>query len=202
VAADREAILARVGRHHNDRLQLSNPQAGVFAAQVSFPLPGGVLYTERRGWAAVDVQARGARFRFVTTHLLPEGPGNPVQELQGLEVLAGPASTALPVVYVCDCNSRADGTGTATHANVLAAGFDDAWAEDHPRRPGLTCCQAEDLRNPVSTVDQRIDFVFVRARGVHVRDVELVGASPRERTADGLWPSDHAGVVATIQFRR
>jgi len=122
-----------------------------------------------------------------------------VQEAQGAEMLAGPANTTLPVVYVCDCNSRADGTGTATYADALAAGFADAWLERERHDPGLTCCQAEDLRNPVSLFDQRIDLVLVRGRA-HVRQIQTVGGAQEDRTPDGLWPSDHAGVVATLQL--
>lgn len=200
---DREVILARVDRAHNDPLVLTNVQDGTFVAQVSFDLPTGATYTQRRGWLSVDVEARGAQFRFVTTHLEPESlvaEVNAVQEAQGAEVLAGPANTTLPVVYVCDCNSRADGTGTATYADALAAGFADAWLERERHDPGLTCCQAEDLRNPVSLFDQRIDLVLVRGRA-HVRQIQTVGGAQEDRTPDGLWPSDHAGVVATLQLQ-
>jgi hypothetical protein len=32
-------------------------------------------------------------------------------------------------------------------------------------------------------------------------DMVIVGEEPRDRTASGLWPSDHAGVVAGIAVR-
>ena len=197
---DREVILALASRHHNDPLELSNAQTGTFGAQLPFPLPNGSVYRQRRGWAAVDVRTRGAEFRFVTTHLEPEGVGNAVQEAQGREVVAGPANTPLPVVFVCDCNSRADGTGTMTYVELLSAGFDDTWRARQPHDDGLTCCQAADLRNAESLFDRRIDFVLARgeARAQHV---ELVGERLEDRLESGLWPSDHAGVVATLQFR-
>ena len=28
--------------------------------------------------------------------------------------------------------------------------------------------------------------------------VDVVGEEPADRTASGLWPSDHAGVIATL----
>lgn len=105
------------------------------------------------------------------------------------------------VVYVCDCNSRADGTGTSTHANTLAAGFRDAWSERHPRDPGFTCCQDADPSNLQSLLDQRLDIVFVRG-DAHVRHASVTGDEEGDRRADGLWPSDHAGVVAAVRFRR
>jgi endonuclease/exonuclease/phosphatase family metal-dependent hydrolase len=123
-----------------------------------------------------------------------------VQEAQGQELLAAHAGASLPVVLVCDCNSRADGTGTATYADLLAAGFTDTWSARWRAAPGFTCCQDEDLRNPTTAVDQRIDLVLVRGRA-HVRHVTVTGEDEAERTPAGLWPSDHAGVTATIQFK-
>ena len=196
---DREVILARTVRKANDPIVLTNVQSGVFAAQLTFPVPGG-SYTQNRGWLSVDVALRGAHFRFVTTHLDPEGVANPVQEAQGLELLAGPANTTLPVVLVCDCNSRADGTGTATYGDLIAGGFADAWSARWRRADGFTCCQDEDLRNPTTALDQRIDLVLVRGRA-HVRHATVTGEDETERTPEGLWPSDHAGLTATIQFK-
>jgi endonuclease/exonuclease/phosphatase family metal-dependent hydrolase len=194
---DREVILARAGR----QLKLSNVQEGTFATQVEAPIPGtATVYREKRGWLSVDVKTRGDRFRFITTHLLAEGIFDPIQVAQGAELVANPANTPLPVILVCDCNSRADDTGTATYANLLAAGFVDVWTERHPDDPGLTCCEAADLRNPVSLFDQRIDLILVRGRA-DVGTLFRTGANDEDRTALGLWPSDHAGLVGTLELR-
>lgn len=94
---------------------------------------------------------------------------------------------------------------------MLEAGFSDAW-----ERTGrgvaacFTCCQEKDLRNAVSALDERIDFVLVRdARAPRGADLpgavalELVGEEDADRTAvSGLWPSDHAGLVATLRLPR
>lgn len=194
---EREVMLVRA----DSRIRLSNVQDGTFVAQVAFALPGSPApYVETRGWIAADVRRGDDRFRFITTHLLAEGIFDPVQVAQGAELVSGPASTRLPVVLVCDCNSRADNTGTETYVNLLAAGFDDAWVERHPHRPGLTCCQAEDLRNPVSSFDQRIDLILVLGRAA-VTHVFRTGDRQGDRTEAGLWPSDHAGVVGTLLVR-
>ncbi len=177
---DREVILARAA----DALTLSNVQEGTFATQSGFALPDGTFYVAKRGWLSVDARKGDDTLRFT----------------QGQEVVAGPAQTSLPVIFVCDCNSRADNTGTATYANLLAAGLEDAWLERHPHQAGLTCCQDEDLRNEASHFDQRIDLVLVRG-GAHVHHVVRTGESEHDKTASGLWPSDHAGVVATVDFR-
>ena len=47
---DREVILARADHEP----KLSNVQEGTFSANVSLLLPGGAVYTEKRGWLSVD----------------------------------------------------------------------------------------------------------------------------------------------------
>jgi hypothetical protein len=48
-----------------------------------------------------------------------------------------------------------------------------------------------------STLTQRIDFALFTAP-FGVVDIHRVGISPFDKTDTGLWPSDHAGLVATF----
>lgn len=202
---DREVILARTDLHTSD-LKLSNPQVGNFATNCVIPSITGPT-TILRGWAAVDGKIRGKEFRFVTTHLDGDCLAftSAIQVAQANEILQGPANTALPVIFVGDFNSNADGSnniplfGTPTYGNLIAAGFEDAWSLGNPEDPGFTFGQAADLLNPISTLSVRIDLVLFRG-DLDVEDVEIVGADEDERTPSGLWPSDHAGVVATLEF--
>lgn len=187
---DRDVILARTDLSV-DNLQLSNVQASNFQTNLS----AGPL-TLKRGWTAVDVKIRGKAFRLVNTHLEPLHPG--VQAAQVQELLDGPGDTALPVVFVGDFNSAADGSTTATYANLIAVGFVDAWSQANLGDPGLTCCHLELLNNPDSSVfTRRIDLVLFRG-GFGVVGAERVGEEPADKTSSGLWPSDHAGVAATL----
>jgi endonuclease/exonuclease/phosphatase family metal-dependent hydrolase len=189
---DRIAVLARTGPPH--KLTLSNVKTGTFAAKLVVPAAAGPL-TLPRGWISVDAEHRkGGRFRLVATHLEAFNPG--VQVAQGAELLAGPTATTLPVVLTGDLNSRADGLGTPTYANLLAGGFTDAWSAVG-KGPGLTCCFAPSLLGPPA-LDKRIDLVL--ARGVTPVRAEVVGDEPDDRTSSGLWPSDHAGVVAKLRL--
>ena len=83
----------------------------------------------------------------------------------------------------------------------MPAGWQDAWtaaghASDDPA--GHTSGQAPDLANAESLLRQRIDYVFVRDAAV---DGVRAGGSRRRRTGStGLWPSDHAGVVAEVRL--
>ena len=196
---DRDVILART----DSALQISNVQSANFETNAVIPVPVIGTFTVRRGWVSVDATLGGTTFRFVNTHLESVSPV--VQLLQALEILSGPADTTLPVVLVCDCNSSASGEGpdaTPTYAALLESGFTDAWSEKHPGADGFTCCQAADLRNLPSALIERIDFVLFRG-DFDVRHAALLGAAPGDRTKKParLWPSDHAGVAATLELR-
>src|ERR1041384_6857008 len=77
-----------------------------------------------------------------------------------------------------------------------------------PITKGNTCCHLSGLADsgpPAGTFDQRIDYVFARGFGVVGRDlhgqITRYGVlKPDQLTGpDGtLWPSDHAGLVATL----
>ncbi|MGC2611732.1 MAG: hypothetical protein WA320_16770 [Candidatus Sulfotelmatobacter sp.] len=78
--------------------QWSNPQSGQFVNQLVLPTPiGPVPYP--RAWATVDAQFFGHSFHYVNTHL--ESFDANVRELQGDELRAGPANSALPVYSGC-----------------------------------------------------------------------------------------------------
>jgi hypothetical protein len=83
----------------------------------------------------------------------------------------------------------------------INAGFSDAWKQRNPLLSGFTCCQAADLLNPNLALSSRIDLVLTR--GISVEDIKLVGDQPSDRTPSDppLWPSDHAGLLATLRIR-
>ena len=196
----REVILAR----KTSGLRLTNAQGDQYAAFVTVPTIIGVPVALPWAWASVDVTHRGRSFRFATTHLDPLS--GVAQQLQANEFLAGPGSTTLPIVWVGDFNSNAEGTvitgvpsATATYRSIIASGYADAWSARHPSDPGLTCCQATNLLNPTSTLTERVDLVLTRGP-FRVGKASLVGEDASDRLANGLWPSDHAGVVVTIEL--
>jgi hypothetical protein len=48
---------------------------------------------------------------------------------------------------------------------------------------------------------QRIDLILFRENQINVHDIKLVGAHSSNRIPSGQWPSDHAGVVATLSIK-
>jgi endonuclease/exonuclease/phosphatase family metal-dependent hydrolase len=200
---DRDVLLARTDLPVSE-FQVLNVQAQTFASNVviSSPLFGSL--PNPRGWISVDAQIRGTPYRFVTTHL--EGVSPSIQEAQGNELLQGPANTALAVVIGGDFNSAAVGgpDPSVTYHNFITAGFVDAWAATHPPQlgnPGLTWpLHGEDFDTSTSTPTERIDLVLVRG-GAKALGAQLLGNTTADLTTpSGLWPSDHAGVVAQLQM--
>ena len=185
----RDALLVRI----DPKIKIRSVRKGLYTTTT--PLFGGFV-TAKRGWVYADASIAGRRFRVVTTHL--ESFNNTSQVAQGQELAAGPASTPLPTILLGDLNSRADGTGTPTQANLLAAGFQDAWPQAHPGEIGLTCCHSDDLRELGGPFYSRIDYVLVR-NGFRATAAGIVGEKPQDRLA-GLWPSDHAGVWARLRL--
>ena len=80
---------------------------------------------------------------------------------------------------------------------MRAAGYRDAW-NDVGAGDGFTCCHAAGLRDPAS-LDMRIDLVLFRG-AIEAVSADVVGEAPDDRTASGLWPADHAGVLTTLRL--
>ena len=190
---DRDVILA--GANNKD-FTLSNIQGAQFAANLPLITPFGSMNI-LRSWVSVDLTFdNGDKVRVVSTHLEALSPI--IQEVQADELLNGTGNTDIPIVFIGDFNSNANGTGTQTYTKLKDAGFIDAWTIKG-KGTGFSCCQAEDLLNQNSYLTNRIDLVMFRG-DFKVKDIELVGNSQNDRTISGLWPSDHAGVVATLKL--
>lgn len=193
---DRGVILARSDASRSV-LRLSNVQTGNYASVCprAIPFP--------RGWMSVDVKSKGKSFRFISTHL--ETEDCPATQLaQAAELLGGPARTSLPVILAGDFNSDANRgpspTSTPTYPALIEAGFTDAWSSINAEAV-FTCCHAADLLNstPFSLQQTRIDLVLTRGN-FEAMNVIRLGAEGADRTASGLWASDHAGIAATLVF--
>ena len=196
---DRDVILVRA-RSLARGLQVSRPQSGRFAAELTIPtaIPG-LTFSVPRGWSSVDLRKNGRTVRFVNTHLEAFSPL--VRAAQARELVAVVEASRPPVVLVGDLNSPPD-DATGAYGLVRAAGLVDAWVVAESPAGGATSGQAPDLRNPVSELDSRIDFVLYEPRGLRAVRAEVIGDEQRDRTRSGLWPSDHAGVVATLRLTR
>lgn len=175
-------------------LRLENATCGLFGAALELPFLGSMKVSITRGWCLVRCSldgSPGVRLGFVNTHTEAYDPlSRNGQRDELLDVL--PVQDGHPLVVVGDFNALPADVG-------MPDAFVDAWVEAGKGGEGpesATCCQAADLSNPESMLDERIDYVWVR--DAPVVSCVRVGADPEDRTETGLWPSDHAGVVAEI----
>ncbi|MFJ9713352.1 endonuclease/exonuclease/phosphatase family protein [Streptomyces sp. NPDC101234] len=199
---DRDVILVE------DGLPVTNPQSHLYAAKLVAPTPLGPI-TIPRGWSAVDVSLAPSRcgcadgplsgqsetVRVANTHLEPAVPS--IRNAQGNELDTALAQSPYPVTAVGDFNSRpTDATGP--YGTFTSGGYDDAWRVVHGPGGGFTAQQEPDLRNLPSKLDHRIDYVFYQPKRLSAVVAKVIGDRVNERTPNGLWPSDHAGVAVSL----
>ena len=201
---DRDALLVRPGLAYHD------VSHGTYAARVTVPLgPAGSIELVR-GWVAATVTQDGRSVRVVATHLEPRSTSPALQEAQAMELVDRFGDLDLPVLVAGDLNSDPQDPGSTTPYRLLeTAGFIDGWlaAPGSHAQGGATCCHQPELTNPTAAFDQRIDLVLVRplaavGGGLQVLGAEILGDHPSERGSNGLWASDHAGLVLTFDWRR
>jgi hypothetical protein len=185
-----------------DQFSVSNNQSGTYAAKVTLENP---LTKEKipftNSWQSIDVTVPGKTFTFITTHLDALDPSGFVRGIQAQELLkAPPMNTSLPVVVTGDMNSGPK-TTPAAYNTLVGGGLSDTWTAAGQGAPPLTCCHLafnDRVNDPNATYTDDLDHVFTRgsfkAKGDH-----LVGNTvPNPEPKPFIWPSDHAGMVATL----
>jgi endonuclease/exonuclease/phosphatase family metal-dependent hydrolase len=137
---------------------------------------------ERRGFIRVEVEVRGRRLSFVTTHLdyqSAEGRGYEARQLlKALEEVGG------PLILTGDFNEEPAGVA---YELLLKSGYADAW------RGCAACAQtaAAGLSYPADKPKKRIDYVFHRGLG------EEASASA---TVPDTLASDHRPLLVSLRF--
>jgi endonuclease/exonuclease/phosphatase family metal-dependent hydrolase len=182
-------------------LRVTDTRSENYPTDIDVPTPVGPI-TSTRGYTAADVRFKGKRLRFVNTHL--EAALDSTREAQARELIArgGPLRTRRQLIVVGDFNSDPQGRESSSSAFDVLAGFDlvDTW----PRRfgPGFSCClERSDARDTnTNGFDHRIDLILAKPKLRAVRG-QVVGDELADRAPNGLWPSDHAGVVTRLRLR-
>lgn len=184
-----DVILARTGK--GARVKLGKAFKGGFKDTFDVPTQVG-LARSPRGWVGVDATVGGRQFRFVSTHV--EAYSREIGAKQMAQLLAGPlASRKRQAILIGDFNSDPKDAAPTSYRNVMAAGFTNPF----PRR--ATCCFAEDLTQTTDKLSSWIDHIVVRPNAKLLRS-SIVGSRTSDRF-QGLWPSDHAGIVGTLRLR-
>ena len=142
-------------------------------------------------YVAVDATVSGATYRVVNTNL--DEFAKPARVSQMQELVDSLTGETLPIILLGDFNTPApDGTA---YQLLRSAGYVDLWQETEGDA-GNTCCQEGDLLNEVSTLSKRSDLIFAR----NLKSAEIRTYTLLERLPSGVWASDHAGVVAHLEF--
>jgi endonuclease/exonuclease/phosphatase family metal-dependent hydrolase len=196
---DRDAILMRTDEH----IVTIEVTSQHFPTPRITPTPVGPLITPG-GYVSIDAIVRGLPMRLVSVHLDPactelgcDPAALAIQLQQTNELLQLAGDTTLPLVFTGDFNTAANDPSHPSYViyqALINAGLTDAWKRGNP---GFTCCQDEDLLNPKSKLSVRIDLVLFRGH-FDVEEINLIGDKPHDKTPSGLWPSDHAGITATL----
>jgi hypothetical protein len=196
----RDVIIVKAGL--GDEVSLTNDQSANFANNLTLTTGTGQSITVLRGWASVDATVNKRSFRFVDTHLEAFHPLVRLAQAQELVAPGGPVGSAPgKVILVGDINSGPDlpvPANRLAYFALIGAGMVDTWPVANPGDPGPTAGFSELLDDPSADVlTNRIDMVLTKG-SVGVTNARIYGTDSDNRTPGGLWPSDHAGVTATL----
>jgi len=169
----------------------------------NLPLPPGSPIAVLRGYVAVPALVETVPVLLINTHL-ESGSAAGLDLLRAAQAteLTYVAASAPTVIMTGDFN---DVPLSPMYGVLAGEGLIDLWNAMRPGVAGLTCCHAPDLSNRLAPFDQRIDYVWTKGlagpSGTPQGQIGLTGALPASRIAGAfglIWPSDHAGVVATV----
>jgi endonuclease/exonuclease/phosphatase family metal-dependent hydrolase len=180
-----DAILAKKG------VKVRNVHSGLFKNQLAIPTQAIGNVTTNRSWNSLDATVRGARFHFVNTHL--EAYSADFRLKQAQELVKGPLRSKLPTILVGDLNSGPTlpkPEDRPPYQAIAKAGF-------KPARTGAFSCCFHDLKLDAGW-DHNVDWILTKPKLKLVRSF-ITG---KEKTAGGVHPSDHGGVVSVLRLKK
>ncbi len=194
---DRDVLLVRAD------VPFAHAKTGNYRDQVIVDLVGTQI-NFNRGYTQANVLVNNRTYRIFNTHL-DVGSQGAIQALQAQELTSMLADVQLPLVLLGDFNSSPLSPPGEAYGQLTGAGYAEIWENRSidDNDPGYTCCHGETLDDPTSTYSSRIDLVWARSGDSTVLqpvEATVVGANPSMLTPEGLWPSDHGGVVASFAF--
>lgn len=217
----RDVILAKNKAGVKTKLEDSDNYSTNHSLNVQVGGPSGLPVTVKRGWEYTQANVRGTEFRFLNTHL--EAFGSPtIRENQAKDLVQtfnpgagafsyGPAtegSAGMPVVAVGDFNSDDDtvsGGDRLAYNALVAGGLNElSTGATAPGADSSCCLDDETLRKSFIDgwfdFDHQVDHVFTTSGDVDPVSTKVVGKQDEPLDRIGMWPSDHAGLVTTMQF--
>jgi len=140
--------------------------------------------------AVIDVQ--GKKIYFVTVHLSTHPPDRLIEAKELADFIKKHGKES-PSVIVGDFNEEPHEPVIQfmkglKEINGMKLSFKDAWEEVHPKENGYT------FKLPEPSI--RIDYIFIDPR-LKVVDCKVICNKPNNQ---GIYPSDHAGLLAKIEL--
>ena len=190
----RDVILVR----NKSKVKINKTFRGGFKDFLTVPTQAGAAQ-EKRGWVGLDGTLAKHKFRFVTTHLEAYSADKADSQMKELLKSGGPlASKKTQSILVGDFNSapgaNSNERGTNRDASAYYSAIERGFRNPLPKR--LTCCFAEDLHSTADKLETWNDHVLVRPK-IKVVKSGIVGT----KQVGGLYPSDHAGITATLRLK-
>ena len=184
----------------NPNLEVSNPQAALFENQNPYMI-GPFEIPINRGWLSVDVVVNGdKKLRMVSARVdrgeVPvEGAPAQLQALQAQEILDGPSQYDEGSVVLVVTHNSGGSDNTEAYDVLTANGYEDT---DLTGNPDFTCCQKEELDDPVSELSSRDDYVLMlgafESGGTYV-----TGTEPFQMEFP-YWADSHAFLFADVRI--
>jgi endonuclease/exonuclease/phosphatase family metal-dependent hydrolase len=166
---------------------------------------------ERRTLLFAEVRSPWGPVRFFVTHLNWKFDEGHVREAQVREVVArveavmqGASTAEMPAILVGDFNAEPDADeirylrGLASLGGSRRVYFRDAFAGAGDGSPGHTFSRRNPFAEPLREPDRRIDYILVHGHEAG-RGEPLDARVCFDAPVDGIFPSDHFGVVATLR---
>lgn len=173
--------------------------SGLFADALRMQALGGATVAIARGWCAARCRVGDREVVVVDTHTEAYDAGSRDAQRDELMTAVEAVAGEGPVVLLGDFNATPEQVGLPpAYVDAWSAAAEEPDLEGVPQggAAGATCGQRPDLANAESELTHRIDYVWVR--GAEVASACRAGHRQEDRTPNGLWPSDHAAVVARI----
>src|SRR4051812_10502234 len=181
---DGNVVLARKG------VKVTHAKSSDFKQQLVIPTAALGDVSVNRSFNQLDASIGPATIHFVNAHL--EAYSTDFRLKQAKELVAGPLrSKKRPTVLVGDLNSGPKLPKPADrppYKAIAAAGFKEA------RTTTFNCCFNDDLVS--GKWDHIVDHIMTRPKFTVVHSF----VTGKERTAGGLSPSDHGGVVSVLRL--
>jgi endonuclease/exonuclease/phosphatase family metal-dependent hydrolase len=210
----RDAILIRKGVG----IKFSHPTTGTFNTLLRVVVGGVKTLDVTRGWATLDVKARGRSFHVVDTHLeafdstgnnntnqgtsVGKGDVRAAQAAQLVTAMPNGAVRAgkIPTILIGDMNSddnTVPNNGDRNAYNALLAG---GFTERSTANP-LGCCLNDPFLvggpNSINDFDHQVDHVLANKNKVKF----VKGFVDGRALVNGLFPSDHAALTSVLKIK-